>query len=202
MYLSELEASSLPHGGRMTPEEADYTWISLQLCRDRRSAPEGKVISKNTVKLRHTVALALVGWYLMMPPSIAFHDSTCPGGTGWPTLYDAFFGILKGESPRRFNVLRCNSEQYEFPSAEPPLSDWIQIDSFETLDACKDAREKEIVANHEDRNIAELDLTSERNGLRPSKTEVDERTESIARFKSVQASSSLCVSSGDPRLKP
>ena len=62
------------------------------------------------MNLRHAAALALVGWYLMVPP--------------------VHWGIVK--APMRSNTV------YFDPDA--PLSQWWTQDSFETLSDCREGR--------------------------------------------------------------
>jgi hypothetical protein len=52
------------------------------------------------MKVRHAAALALVGWYLMVPP------------------------LIEIEGKRK-------------PNLDAPISEWQQVDSFDSADACK-----------------------------------------------------------------
>jgi hypothetical protein len=55
--------------------------------RHRRSAPEGKLDDEPP----HAAALALVGWYLMLPPTQEQLDSTCRGG---PSVMDHVTALI------------------------------------------------------------------------------------------------------------
>jgi hypothetical protein len=84
---------------------------------------------------RHAAALALVGWYLMVPPTQEQLDSTCRGGSG-PSVMDHVAASIGRDDADKVHTRRCDQEGIEV-ALDAPLSAWDQSDEFETL---KDAR--------------------------------------------------------------
>src|SRR5208337_3162831 len=72
---------------------------------------------------RHAAALALVGWYLMLPPFIRVGPDP--------------------SDPSRDRVV---------PDSDAPLSKWFWSGSFDSVDACQRSQEKEI-AETQRRNL-------------------------------------------------
>jgi hypothetical protein len=83
--------------------------------------------------LHHAAALALVGWYLMVPPSLADGSWVCGDGlTG--LVAQRVFGT---EQIEKACAIRRNTAD-----VNAPLSEWHEISPFETLDACQEAKNK------------------------------------------------------------
>jgi hypothetical protein len=63
------------------------------------------------MKFRHASPLAIVGWYLMVPPMAADLNSTC-SSSGWPAFSEMAFSLLtwnrsrKQDRERELRVLR------------------------------------------------------------------------------------------------
>jgi hypothetical protein len=70
---------------------------------------------KSRMNLRHAAALALVGWYLMLPPFIRV-----------------------GPDPRE------PGRDIVAPDSAAPLSKWFWSGSFDSVEACERSQEKEI----------------------------------------------------------
>ena len=77
------------------------------------------------MNIRHGAALALVGWYLMMPPFIRV-----------------------GPDPRD------PSRDRVVPDSDAPLRKWFWSGSFDSVDACQRSQEKEI-AEMQTRSLAQ-----------------------------------------------
>jgi hypothetical protein len=95
--------------------------------------------------LRHAAALALVGWYLMMPPTQEL-DSNCGLGDTW-TAFRVYKDILSLVAPNAAeradiaNIKQCDREGIVI-SADAPLARWSQGSVFETLAACEAEQHK------------------------------------------------------------
>jgi hypothetical protein len=84
------------------------------------------------MKARHTAALALVGWYLMAPPSVREDSWFCSGGLLATVSHDLF-----GTG----NQTVC--EQWaKIADLNAPLSKWHEMGSFETSGACEETRDR------------------------------------------------------------
>ncbi|MGO9604643.1 MAG: hypothetical protein ACLQAT_14860 [Candidatus Binataceae bacterium] len=89
------------------------------------------------MKLHHTaVALALMGWYLMMPPNVAQTSCSCAGGFEG-RIFDAWIGTNK----RMDNCARW-SKVADF---EAPFSQWSATGSFDTYEQCEAQRGKNLL---------------------------------------------------------
>ena len=85
------------------------------------------------MKLRHTAALTLLGWYLMMPPTAAKTSWTCSAGFE-SRIADAWIGSAK----RKDNCTQwSNVADYA-----APLSQWSRIGAFPTYEQCQIQRGK------------------------------------------------------------
>jgi hypothetical protein len=95
---------------------------------------------------RHAAALALVGWYLMMPPTREALDSNCAPGNAW-TAFRVYKDILSMVAPAAADradaakVKQCDREGIVIAD-DAPLSRWNQGGEFETLAACKAEQQK------------------------------------------------------------
>jgi len=83
------------------------------------------------MKPRHAAALALVGWYLMAPPSVAETSWVCAGG-----LTDWIMGAWIGDTKHRDDCAKL--EGIADPHA--PLSKWFRLGAFDTIVQCEAER--------------------------------------------------------------
>ncbi len=90
------------------------------------------------MKPRHCAALALVGWYLMTPPTQEQLDSTCRGG---PSIMDRVAALVGRDDADKVHTRRCDQEGIEV-ALDAPLSVWDQSGEFETLKECKVEQQK------------------------------------------------------------
>jgi hypothetical protein len=84
--------------------------------------------NSTSMNLRHATSLALVGWYLMVPPSRA--DTWVCGQSFSAEMSRAWFGWGKDCDTMRSTVV-----------FDAPLSEWHQVAPFETLAECEADRE-------------------------------------------------------------
>jgi hypothetical protein len=154
------------------------------------------------MNLRHTAALALVGWYLMLPPNACEESSTCNG----KSIFWNAVASLRGQSDS-WAVWR-NSLQ-DRVAIDAPLSEWHQLSEFETLKECHAEAvwnsATPIDTDQEKRNLedvkrARLELKDEGHE-KPSTEEVGVRAAMIRGFLNAQAGAARCIASDDPRLK-
>jgi len=132
--------------------------------------------------LRHTAALALVGWYLMVPP---FQHSWTGDVQYW---MEQVPGVLPtGRTPVPM-IDKC--------TPEAPLSEWTQFDEYETLSECKSGQEKVQDRTREQIESAEKALEGESKDAGPSKAEKLRNEEEVD-----CALYAKCVATDDPRLK-
>jgi hypothetical protein len=85
------------------------------------------------MKLRHAAVLALVGWYLMVPPSLADGSWICG---------DGFTGLVARQVFGTEQIEKTCATRANMANANAPLSEWHEIRPFETLDACQEAKNK------------------------------------------------------------
>jgi hypothetical protein len=93
-----------------------------------------KLVSDNAepMKSRHVAAFALVGWYLMVPPSVREDSWFCSGGLLATVSHDLF-----GTGDQTV----C--EQWaKIADLTAPLSKWHEMGFFETPGACEEARDR------------------------------------------------------------
>ena len=85
------------------------------------------------MKLRHAAALALVGWYLMVPPNQA----------GW-ACGQSFAAVLSHQLFGTGDDKLC-AHYSSLPDLDAPLSQWHQAgEPFETLSECEEVRDKRL----------------------------------------------------------
>jgi hypothetical protein len=84
------------------------------------------------MKLHHTAALAVAGWYLMLPPSMRERNWVC-GASLAATVSRELFGT--GDE-------KLCAHWAEIGDTSAPFSGWHEMSPFETLDACEEARGK------------------------------------------------------------
>ncbi len=88
------------------------------------------------MKLHHAAALALVGWYLMVPPSMSETNWLC--GTSLPaTASHELFGTGNEKECARWA---------EIADMNAPLSEWHEASPFETLSDCEEGQKRLIDA--------------------------------------------------------
>jgi hypothetical protein len=87
----------------------------------------------HSIKPCHAAALALLGWYLMVPPSLADGSWIC--GDGFTGV--AARRVFGTEQIKKTCAIRANTA-----NVNAPLAEWHEIRPFETLDACQEAKNK------------------------------------------------------------
>jgi hypothetical protein len=135
---------------------------------------------------RHAAALALVGWYLMMPPTQEHLDSSCSNHMG---ILDSLIYSLKmeGDSDR---IKRCDREAILLVS-DAPFSQWYQADEFETLAECRAEQQQPPTEQEKARMKSLSGLTA---GSRVSEDDLIRTQQQALTF-------SKCLASDDPRLR-
>ena len=126
----------------------------------------------------HAVALALVGWYLMIPPVSEL--PSIDDGSIRASLLSAWNGNTYNRAAtlgQAMNTMSNGDEEPVFSSA------WITMWSFDTLDDCKTAMHKTILAFDQikDKKLSELSTSEAQRAIR--------------------FAASNCIESDDPRLK-
>jgi hypothetical protein len=152
---------------------------------------------------RHTAALALVGWYLMMPPMAADLDGSCAAQDPETSVSDIFVALIARKWPSEINMIRCDSLRHEV-RYDAPVSAWQQVDSFETLASCQ----AEYESNQKPygnqtaltRGAAEMEFLDEGKS-HPSEDELKTRARTIDGAVQAQVSGEKCIATDDPRLR-
>lgn len=85
------------------------------------------------MNFRHTAALTLMGWYLMMPPTLAKTSWTCSGGFEG-RIADVWIG-----SAKRMDDCVKWSKIADFGN-DTPFSQWSRIGAFDTYEQCEAQR--------------------------------------------------------------
>jgi len=147
------------------------------------------------MKLSHAAALALVGWYLMMPPSAGDLDSACNG----KSIFWNVVGSLSTQGRLNSAAAKCNRESHQL-AAGAPLSKWKHVGFDETLAECRARYEENQKAPPNGQLMAKLELKDE-GKANPSDEELKSRADSLTRFLKAQTAAEKCVASDDPRLK-
>jgi hypothetical protein len=88
------------------------------------------------MNLRHSAALALVVWYLMIPPNLAKTSCSCAGGFQG-RIFDAWIGSNK----RMDNCTRWG----KIADFDTAFSQWSPIGTFDTSEQCEAQRAKNLV---------------------------------------------------------
>jgi len=151
------------------------------------SAHDEACDKSGTMNLRHAAALALVGWYLMVPPTQVQLDSTCRSG---PSVMDHVTALIGRDDVNKVHARRCDQEGIEV-ALDAPLSAWSQSGEFETLKECKVEQQKPMT--EQDRMQTALALSV----VRESGVTKDALMSSV----NLARESARCVASDDPRLK-
>jgi hypothetical protein len=154
------------------------------------------------MNLRHTAALALIGWYLMMPPMLGDLDSSC-NGYHIPTVSDLFWALIAWRNFGEVQMIRCDELQHQV-ATDSPISEWKQVGEFETLEACRSQYAEDQTS--EDREIdygrtaAKTEFVDE-GEQKPSEKDLQLRSQTIAIAIVSQIASEKCIATDDPRLK-
>jgi hypothetical protein len=138
-------------------------------------------------RLCAVAALALAGWYLMIPPNARDLDNSCkPNGP---------VGVEE--------MKRCDELEQEV-AIDTPLSKWEQVSEFETLAACHAQYDKDQgpPSNSEriwTRGGASLELLDEGN-RHPTESQVAIRAFGLSVALNAAAQAEKCIATDDPRL--
>ncbi len=139
-----------------------------------------------SMNLRHAAALALVGWYLMVPPTREALVSSCSRDPGILALLVALVRI-ESDSDR---IKRCDREGIVLvPDAA--FSRWLQSGEFETLADCRAEQQKPVTEKEKALADSVSGLTA---GSGVSK-------EDLIHSPETGLTLSRCLASDDPRLK-
>ena len=85
------------------------------------------------MKTHHAAALALAGWYLMVPPSLADGSWVCG---------DGFTGLVARQVFGTEQIEKTCAIRENTADVNAPLSRWHEVSPFETLDTCQEAKNK------------------------------------------------------------
>jgi hypothetical protein len=154
-----------------------------------------QIKGSDDMKPSHAVALALVGWYLMVPPSKGDLNQSCRQS------------LAGSDDISAAQFRRCNPLWRQLAD-DAPLSKWRQAGEFEKLSDCQE-RDAEIQAESTqltpfnekvDRDLAKEELLGE-GTAKPSEDELMSRVWAFRRFYQAQDSVEKCIASDDSRLK-
>jgi hypothetical protein len=138
------------------------------------------------MNFRHAAALALVGWYLMAPPTQEALDSSCSNPHG---IFYYLTTLVSRESDGD-RISRCDHEGIMLvPDAN--YSQWFQEGEFETLADCRTEQQKPPTEQ-------EKALTNLASGLAASS---GISKDDLARSQRQSLALSKYIASDDPRLK-
>jgi hypothetical protein len=149
--------------------------------------------------VRHAAALALVGWYLMVPPTQEMTDPAC----NWhnSTFIGGITAVLRGGSD--WNIVICDREALLLDTFAP-LSEWDSGSAFETLAECQAEQQKPLSASEKARvaSAARLAFDSDRK-LRPEAASAlpNDFVKLALESRETALMASQCIASDDPRLK-
>ena len=101
--------------------------------------------------MRHVAALALVGWYLMIPPTLD-QEAWIIGNSASASVARSTFGWGK--------------DCWKTPTAKTadvtaPLAEWTRVQPFETLAACEAERSKLLTSTQMTQQNAECFATDD-----------------------------------------
>ena len=144
---------------------------------------------------RHAAALALMGWYLIIPPSAADLDNACNG----KSILWSVVGSFSTQARLNSAAAACHEKSHRLAAEATPLSKWKLV-SFETLEECQARREQDQKTPPDGRVTAKIEFQDEGNDS-PSDDEVRSRTDSLNRFLKAQMAAEKCVAANDPGLK-
>jgi hypothetical protein len=135
---------------------------------------------------RHAAALALIGWYLMMPPTQEMLDSSC---SNHRSILDSLIATITMESENDW-LKRCEREATMLVS-DVPFSRWLQGGEFETLAECRADQNKPLTEK-------DTEWAKFAGGLTASS---GVSKEDLIRTQEQALTLSKCIASDDPRLK-
>jgi hypothetical protein len=149
---------------------------------------------------RHAAALALVGWYLMLPPSQEAVDSACQ----WKqmTYLGKAKGLLRGGG--KWNFVQCDRESLDLDDSVP-LSRWETGGVFKTRAECETRQSQPPTESEGAAAEAQAKSTLDNDQkLRPDAATLlpDDFVEHFVQTRQTAIQLSQCISSDDPRLKP
>jgi hypothetical protein len=160
------------------------------------------VLTYSGVKLAETIALALAGWYLMMPPNACDLSSACNrSSVVWNMVSE-----LRSRSPHNvYSEAAWRNRLNQQLVADAPLNEWHQLDEFETLLECRGERNENMrnFPTTEQQAIGALvqwELNDE-GDPHPSADKVRKRADQENFSRRTQVEAEKCVASDDPRLK-
>jgi hypothetical protein len=151
------------------------------------------------MKLQHAIALASIGWYLMVPPTACDVSSACSNKSLFWGLVEAPF---RGEASRQWLYAWRYRMKIKIAS-DAPLREWQQIGEFETLSDCRQRYENNLKETPLDKqdvvDAAQAELKDEGTST-PSNEELKTRVDSIESSIHNRALQGKCIATDDPRL--
>jgi hypothetical protein len=140
------------------------------------------------MKLRHAIALALAGWYLMLPPTQEMLDSACQAGNVTQGLRDA-------------SIVQCDLESLQLDTSAP-LSKWESGGVFDTLAECH-AEQVQPIADEEKKDWeGEPRLAFDddlKNRAEAARLLPNDFIQLAVKTRALAIKLSQCVASNDPR---
>jgi hypothetical protein len=180
------KASTAPHQDLTVDDiTANYGYVDIESVQvNGMRASDGKPLLK--YRLCGVAALALAGWYLMIPPSARDLDNSCKPN-----------GPMGAEEMKR-----CDELELEV-AIDAPLSKWEQVSEFETLAACHAQYDKDQGPPSDygwvARTGAALELLDE--GYRhPTEGQLSKRALGLSVAASAATLAEECIATDDPRL--
>ena len=166
--------------------------------------------------ISHAAVLALVGWYLMIPPTQKDLDESCgarspSGRTLAPvktlaetaTTMDYVSWLLakvSGDQETRletFSQRRCDTEATEI-QPDAALSHWLQLSAFESLSQCQaglsSLTAQQGGSTHEEHKTMAETMTSVWG------KQASQMADATLKAKTEQELSATCIATDDPRL--
>jgi len=166
--------------------------------------------------ISHAAALALVGWYLMIPPTQKDLDDSCgahsPSGRTLArvntlpetaTTMDYVSWVLakaSGDQETRlemFSKRRCDTEATEI-QPDASLSHWLQLSSFESLSQCQASLSS--LAADRGGPTQEQRKTMAENMTSVWGKQASQIADAILKARTDQELSATCIATDDPRL--
>jgi hypothetical protein len=162
--------------------------------------------------ISHAAALALVGWYLMIPPTQKDLDDSC--GAHSPlapvntlpetaTTMDYVSWLLakaSGDQETRletFSKRRCDTEATEI-QPDASLSHWLQLSAFESLSQCQAGLSS--LAAHRGGPTKEQRKTMAEAMTSVWGKQASQIADATLKAKTDQELSATCIATDDPRL--
>jgi hypothetical protein len=150
-------------------------------------------------RFRHAAALALVGWYLMVPPIQEAVDSACQ----WKqmTYLGRAKGLLRGGGD--WNVIQCDIESLDLDDLAP-LSRWQVAGTFDTKTECQTKQSQPLTASEITALEAQAQSTLDNDQTaRPKEAALlpDYFVGHFVRTRQTAIQLSQCIATDDPRLK-